>query len=151
MVKNLPTMQETWVWSLGQEDLLEKQMATFPSVVAWKTPWTEEPGGLQSMGLQTFRNDWATEHIRYHNNIIVCALGRLPSFNGLTSWPHFQLFNIELFPLMIVGEHYQGEVLPNMFELCYPEFGLFTVTNTFTFTVTKVHSFPGAPITKLVA
>lgn len=52
---------------------------------------------------------------------------------------------------MIVGEHYQGEVLPNMFELCYPEFGLFTVTNTFTFTVTKVHSFPGAPITKLVA
>ena len=45
-------MQETQVQSLGQEDPLEKEMATRPSVLAWKTPWTEEPGGLQSMGLQ---------------------------------------------------------------------------------------------------
>ena len=52
MVKRLPTMLETWVQSLGQEDLLEKEMATLSSVLAWKIPWAEEPGRLQSMGLQ---------------------------------------------------------------------------------------------------
>ena len=46
MVKNLPTMQETWVQSLGREDLLEKGMATHSCILAWKIPWTEEPGGL---------------------------------------------------------------------------------------------------------
>ena len=51
-VKNLPTMQETQVQSLGQEDPLEKGMATHSSILAWKIPWTEEPGGLQSMGSQ---------------------------------------------------------------------------------------------------
>ena len=50
MVKNLPAMQETQVQSLGQEDPLEKEMATHSSILAWKTPWTEEPGRLQSMG-----------------------------------------------------------------------------------------------------
>ena len=50
MVKHLSTMRETWVQSLGQEDLLEKEMATPSSILAWKIPWTEEPGGLQSMG-----------------------------------------------------------------------------------------------------
>ena len=50
MVKHLPTMQETWVQSLGQEDLLKKEMATHSSILVWKTPWTEEPGRLQSMG-----------------------------------------------------------------------------------------------------
>ena len=52
MVKNLPAMCETGVWSLGQEDLLEKGMATHYSILAWRIPWTEEPGRLQSMGLQ---------------------------------------------------------------------------------------------------
>ena len=52
MVKNLPAMQETWVLSLGQEDPLEKGMAAYCSILAWRIPWTEEPGGLQSMGLQ---------------------------------------------------------------------------------------------------
>ena len=51
-VKNLPVMQEMWVRSLGWEDPLEKGMATYPSIPAWRIPWTEEPGGLQSMGLQ---------------------------------------------------------------------------------------------------
>ena len=45
MMKNLPIMQDTWVWSLGQEDPLEKEMATHSSILAW-IPWTEEPGGL---------------------------------------------------------------------------------------------------------
>ena len=52
MVKRLPTMWETWVQSLGQEDLLEKEMATHSSLLAWKISWMEEPGRLQSMGLQ---------------------------------------------------------------------------------------------------
>ena len=52
LVKNLPAMQETLVQVLGQEDPLEKEMATHSSIVAWRIPGTEEPGGLQSMGLQ---------------------------------------------------------------------------------------------------
>ena len=51
-VKNLPVMQKTWVQFLGQEDPLEKEMATHSSILAWEIPWTEEPGGLQSMGSQ---------------------------------------------------------------------------------------------------
>ena len=51
MVKNLPAMQETQLRSLGQEDFLEKKMATHSSILAWKFPWTEKPNGLQSMGL----------------------------------------------------------------------------------------------------
>ena len=60
MVKNLPAMQETWVWSLDQEDPLEKGIVTHSSILAWRTPWTEEPGGLQCMGLQRAGHDWAT-------------------------------------------------------------------------------------------
>ena len=52
-VKNLPTMRETQIRSLGQEDPLEKGMATNSSILAWRIQWTEEPGGLQSMGLQS--------------------------------------------------------------------------------------------------
>ena len=51
-IKNLPAVQETWIGSLGREDSLEKEMATHSSILAWKIPWTEEPGGLQSMGSQ---------------------------------------------------------------------------------------------------
>ena len=51
LVKNLPAVQETWVRSLGQEDPLEKEMATHSSIPAWNISWTEEPGGLQSMGV----------------------------------------------------------------------------------------------------
>ena len=56
MVKNLPAMQ-TWVRSLGQEDSLEKEMAIHSSILAWRIPWTEEPGRLQSMGFQRVRHD----------------------------------------------------------------------------------------------
>ena len=57
MVKNLPAMWETWVRSLGQEDPLERGTATHSSVLAWRIPMTEEPGGLQSMGLQRVGHD----------------------------------------------------------------------------------------------
>ena len=59
-VKCLPTIAETWVWSLGQEDPLEKEMAPYSRTLAWKIPWTEKPGRLQSMGLQRVGHDWAT-------------------------------------------------------------------------------------------
>ena len=58
MVKCLPAMRETWVQSLGQEDSLEKEMATHSSILAWKIPWIEEPDGIQSMGLQRVRRDY---------------------------------------------------------------------------------------------
>ena len=57
VVKNLPAMQEMWVQSLGQEDSLEKDIAIHSSILAGKIPWTEEPGGLQSMGLHRLRHD----------------------------------------------------------------------------------------------
>ena len=57
MVKHLPAVEETWVQSLGQEDPLEKEMATHSNILAWRISWTEEPGRLQSMGLQRVRYD----------------------------------------------------------------------------------------------
>ena len=60
MVKNPPAMQETQVRSLCQEDPLEKAMATYSSILAWRMPWTEEPGGLQSMRSQRVRDNWRT-------------------------------------------------------------------------------------------
>ena len=59
-VKKLPAMQETQVRSLGQEDPLEKEMATHSSILAWRIPWTEKPGGLQAMRSQRVRHDWGT-------------------------------------------------------------------------------------------
>ena len=68
MVKNLPVqeMQEMQVWSLGREDLLEEETATCSSILAWKIPWTGEPGGLQSLGPQRIRHDWVTEDTDTH-------------------------------------------------------------------------------------
>ena len=58
----MPEMQETRVRSVGWEDPLEMEMAAHSSILAWEIPWTEEPGSLQSMGLQGVRHDWVTEH-----------------------------------------------------------------------------------------
>ena len=60
VVKNLPTMWETWIWSLVWEDPLENGMAAHSSIFAWRIPWTESPGRLQSMGSQRVGHDWAT-------------------------------------------------------------------------------------------
>ena len=68
-VKNrLPVQetQETWVWSLSQKNPLEKEMATHPSIPAWKIPWTEEPGRLLYVELQRVRHGWAAEHMHTH-------------------------------------------------------------------------------------
>ena len=62
MVENSPTVQELWVQCMGQEDPLEESMATHSSIPARRIPWTGEPGGLQSTGLQRVGQDWATKH-----------------------------------------------------------------------------------------
>ena len=74
MVKNLPAVQETWVHSLGRKDPLEEGMATHSSIVAWRIPWTEEPGGLQSMVLQRAGHGWS-------DLAVAPALHALPSPN----------------------------------------------------------------------
>ena len=58
-------MPDTWVCSLGWDDPLEEDMTTHSSVLAWRIPWTEELGGLQSMGSERVRHDWVTKHPRY--------------------------------------------------------------------------------------
>ena len=78
MVKNLPAVQEIWVWSLGQEDPLEEGMATHSSILAWRIPWTEEPGGLQSMGSQRVRHEWATN--TPHANLLWGIFSSSPNF-----------------------------------------------------------------------
>ena len=70
-VKNLPAIQELWVWSLGQEDPLEKGMATHSSILAWRIPWTEEPGGLQPVWLQRVEQDWATNTFTFFTETVV--------------------------------------------------------------------------------
>ena len=72
VVKNLSTqaMQEIQVWSLGLEGSLEKEIATHSSILAWRMPWTEEPGGLQSMEPQRVRHDWAHTHVHIHVNML---------------------------------------------------------------------------------
>ena len=61
VVKNPSAKQETWVWFLGQEDPLEKGIATHSSILAWEIPWTEKPGGLESMESQRVGHDWVTK------------------------------------------------------------------------------------------
>ena len=75
-VKNLPVMQETWVRSLGREDLLEEEVATHSSIPAWRIPRTEQPGGLQSMGSQRVGDDWVINTDFHFNS---------PSLSGLPS------------------------------------------------------------------
>ena len=75
MVKNLPAMQETWVWSLSQEDPLKKGMATHFHILSRRLPWTEEPVRLQPMGLQRVWHDWATN-----------TQNTIPNFLNLILW-----------------------------------------------------------------
>ena len=76
MVKNLPAMLEIQVWSLGQECHLEKEMATHSNILAWRIPWTEKPGELQSMGSQRVRHDWATNTFTFLTFICCSPLYR---------------------------------------------------------------------------
>ena len=87
MVKNLPAMQETWVRSLGQEDPLEKEMATHSSIFAWKIPKTEETGRLQSIGSQRVGHDWA-----------ISLSWFVDSFSWQCLFPYTTLFRSCIFP-----------------------------------------------------
>ena len=73
LVKNPPVMWKTLVWSLGWGDPLEKGNATPSSILAWRTPWTEEPGELQSMGLQRVGQDWMTRHPAHPGNVLLVS------------------------------------------------------------------------------
>ena len=70
LVKNLPAIQETQVQSVGQKDPLEKGMATHSSILTWKIPWTEEPGGLLSIGSHRVRQDWATNTLTFSSAVV---------------------------------------------------------------------------------
>ena len=85
MIKNLPAMQETQVPSLGWEDPLEKQMATHSSILAWRILWTEEPGGLQSMGSQRVRHNRVTNAFMFTPVWMLCALINVNP-QGLEGW-----------------------------------------------------------------
>ena len=79
IVKCLPTMQETWVWSLGWEDPLEKEMATHSSTLAWRIPWMEEPGGLQSIDLKELD---VTEQLHYQASCWLCSKYGTPTLEN---------------------------------------------------------------------
>ena len=79
-VKNLPAMQETRVWSLGREDPLEKGMAAHSSILAWRIPWTEEPGRLQPTGSQRVGHDWVTLFTLYNIiSLVICFIYSIDS------------------------------------------------------------------------
>ena len=113
MVKHLPTMRETLVWSLDREDTLEKEMATHSSTLAWKIPWMEEPGRLQSMESQRVGHDWATslmgqedpleEGMATHSSILAWRIPWTGEPGGLQSmrlqrirhhWAHTNIFKL---------------------------------------------------------
>ena len=91
MVKNLPAVKETWVWSLGWEDPLEEGMATHSSTLAWRIPWTEEPGGLQSTGSQRVRHNWVTKPSAAHQG--------LPGGSVVMNQPAVQEMEVQLLSL----------------------------------------------------
>ena len=76
LVKNLPAMREIWVWSLGWEGSLEEGMATHSSILAWRIPWTEQPGGLQSMGSHRIRHNWVIKHTHTHTHTQEAPTGK---------------------------------------------------------------------------
>ena len=99
MVKNSPTMQETWVWSLALENPLEKEMATHSSILAWRIPQTKEPE-LQSLGSQRVGHDWVTNTSTYPRTVRV-KRGISPLYSGAE--PEIQTIKeVEWFPACLV-------------------------------------------------
>ena len=112
IVKNLPAKQETRVRSLGREDPLEKGMATHSSILAREIPWTEEPGGLQPMGLQRVRHEWTTKHVvlfQVYSKVIQLHVYRY-FYTHTHTYIFFQFFpiigyySIKLFCLGFIGK-----------------------------------------------
>ena len=98
MVKNHPAMQETWAQSLGQEDPPKEEMATYSSILAWRIPWTEEPSGLKSMGLQRVRHGWVTNtftfsHFKDHFSCLISFKSNFPVSLGSSELHHIASVN----------------------------------------------------------
>ena len=98
MVKHLPALQETWVQSLGGEDPREKEMATHSSTLTWKSPWTEEPGRLQPMGLQRVGHDWVTS---LHSHFIYSAEEMLTTLQSWMNYLEMQKIYTQLVKLKV--------------------------------------------------
>ena len=101
-VKNLPTMQETWIWSLGWEEPLEEGTGTHSSILAWRIPWTEESGRLQSMGSQRIGHDWS-EWACTHIGQSTIASWKQPRYMITTEHVFVMEPNILFFPLILLG------------------------------------------------
>ena len=112
MVKNLPAMQETWVWSLSREDLLEKGMSIHSSIFAWRILWTEEPGGLLSLGLQRVGHDWATN--------TTLLLSRVWFFATLWITAHQAPLSFTVSQSLLKIMSMESEILTNHLILCCP-------------------------------
>ena len=97
MVKNLPAMQETWIWSLGWEDPLEKGMDTHSSILAWRIPWTGEAGGLQFMGSQRVGHVWVAKtnsensEFNYPHSVYLFAYSQFTYVSGISDLPIMQV------------------------------------------------------------
>ena len=102
-VKNLPAMLESWVWSLGWQDPLEEGIATHSSILAWRIPWTEDPGGFQPVVFQRVGHDWATKQTNltpqgsspqyFHKNL---------GLYWVQNFPHFRKVHNEYFVYYLV-------------------------------------------------
>ena len=136
-IKNLSAMQETRVWSLDWEDPLERGMATYSIIFAWRTPWTEKHGGLQSMGSQRVRHDWMTNTITSLLNTCLWKRNRLgsdkpPSLPYEIKLPHFLMksnvlcaFSVSTYNCLNVGlDHICPGNSPSSFPLLHQWYSL---------------------------
>ena len=116
MVKNLPTIEKTQVWSLGQEDPLQKGMATHSSILAWRLPWTEGPDRLQSMGSQRVGHDWVTNTISLSRKQVVHTYNKKEGIRGCGCWIFgkqndgsrwiFLIASINIFSVFLLGRKF---------------------------------------------
>ena len=120
-VKNLPEMQDTWVWSLDWEDPLEKGMAIHYSILAWRISWTEKPGGLQSMGSQRVRHDGATNTFTTFTTKIMCQF-----LNSTYTWISFWSTYMLLWILSKCNSYFDFN---NSFKCCITKLAAFVYEN----------------------
>ena len=129
-VKNLPAVQATLVQSLGQKDLLEKGIGTHSSILAWRIPWTEEPGRLQSMGSQRIGHDWSTNTC---TSLSKCKKSFFSTYSKTdSSWiwsvghnfPTFAFNNVNIEQRRRVKKIGQNNLSPNLacYKIFYQEF-----------------------------
>ena len=134
-IKRLPTMRETWIWSLGRQDPLEKEMATHSSILAWRIPWMEEPSRLQSAGSQRVRHDWVTS-LTHLCKVQISGQGinRLPS---IFTWT----FHTYLWKIKTSKEKKNPALREGDFSLIFQAKEKGGVTITYEKTITKVRAF----------